>query len=57
MTARNFRNLEENLKNELQVYLPSTIFYDEMVSRAKLSDVEKLRSETKIYAKENDMNR
>jgi len=28
-----------------------------MVLRAKLSDVEKLRSETKIYAKENDMNR
>lgn len=57
MTARSLRNLEENIKNELQAYLPKNVFYDEMVTRAKLSDVEKLRNETKIYAKENDMNR
>ena len=55
MTAKNLRQLEENIKNELQAYVPANIFKEEITTRAKLADIEKLRGEVKVFAKENEM--
>jgi hypothetical protein len=35
--------------------LPANIFKEEINTRAKLADIEKLRGEVKVFAKENEM--